>query len=266
MPGVRFTKAVGCGNDFLIVERAAVPNGIDLKKLTQQMCDRHNGVGADGVEWVTDTEGRDFDVSVELINSDGSIAEISGNGTRCVAAWYAAPGDVFANTLRIKTGAGIKECHLLSRAEDHFEFEMAVGRPTQVEERKVGGQSGVMVDYGNPHFVLFVGSFNFDWQSQAERLQADTGAFPKGTNIEFVRILNQHTVEARFFERGAGETLSSGTGSCASAMAAVFSRFCSSPVTVGAPGGAQLVRIEEQTYLRGPARLICTGEFSISGL
>ena len=266
MSGVRFTKAVGCGNDFLIVERADVPSGIELKKITQQMCDRHNGVGADGIEWVSDMDSSGVNVAAHLINSDGSDAEISGNGTRCVAAWYAARGGNPSNTVRIRTGAGIKECHLLSRADDHFEFEMAIGRPTQVEERKVGGQSGVMVDYGNPHFVLFVGSFNFDWQQQAERLQADTGAFPKGTNVEFVRVLNQHTVEARFFERGAGETLSSGTGSCASAMASVFSRFCSSPVTVSAPGGAQVVRIEEQTYLRGPAQLICTGEFSISGL
>jgi diaminopimelate epimerase len=262
MAGLRFTKAVGCGNDFLIVERNDVPNGVDIGRLTVQMCDRHNGVGADGIEWVSEAGGQ---LSADLINCDGSVAELSGNGTRCVAAWYAANGKMTGNVVRIQTGAGVKECHLLTRAEDRFEFEMAIGRPQKVDERAVAGQSGVMVDYGNPHFVLFVGSFNFDWQAQAARLQADTGAFPRGTNVEFVRILNQHTIEARFYERGAGETLSSGTGSCAAAMASVFSRFCSSPVTVSAPGGAQVVRIEDQTYLRGPARLICTGTFSILG-
>jgi diaminopimelate epimerase len=166
----------------------------------------------------------------------------------------------------VETGAGGKECKLLAYSEDSFEFEMAMGRPRDVHERTVGGQSGVSVDFGNPHFVLFVGSFNFDWQGLAARLQSDTGAFPNGTNVEFVRVVDRHIVEARFFERGAGQTRSSGTGSCASAMAAVFSRLCSSPVTVKAEGGAQVVRIEDQTYLRGPARIICTGEFSISGV
>jgi diaminopimelate epimerase len=141
---------------------------------------------------------------------------------------------------------------------------MAMGRARAIEDLTVGGQSGVTVDLGNPHFVLFVGSYQFNWQEQAARLQADSGAFPKGTNIEYVHVLDRHTIEARFFERGAGETRSSGTGSIASAMAAIYSRLCDSPVTVVAPGGAQIVRSEDQVYLRGEARIICTGEFSIS--
>jgi diaminopimelate epimerase len=142
---------------------------------------------------------------------------------------------------------------------------MAMGRARSIEERTVDGQNGIAIGLGNPHFVLFVGSFNFGWQELGARLQADKEAFPTGTNVEFVRTIDRHTVEARFFERGAGETRSSGTGSCASALASIFARRCTSPVTVIASGGAQTVRSEDQLYLRGEARLICKGEFSISG-
>jgi diaminopimelate epimerase len=262
---IRFTKASGCGNDFLIVERADLPPGSDLKKLSVELCDRYEGVGADGVEWISGVQSSTHSLHADLINNDGSPAEISGNGTRCVAAWYLSRHAEPSGAVNIATGAGEKQCRLLSRSDNIFEFEMAMGRARNVEERTVAGQAGVVVDLGNPHFVLFVGSFGFDWQELAQRLQSDTGAFPNGTNVEFVRVIDQHVIEAKFFERGAGETRSSGTGSCASAMAAIYSRLCSSPVTVSGPGGSQVVRMEDQLYLRGPAKLICTGEFSISG-
>ena len=266
MPGIAFTKAVGCGNDFLIVDRTSCPASTDIAELTKKMCDRHNGVGADGVEWISNVEVGRHRLSADLINSDGSAAEISGNGTRCVAAWFVSQHSAAMRSVTVDTGAGSKECKLLTHAGDHFEFEMLVGRPRNVQERTVRGQSGISVDLGNPHFVLFVSNFDFDWQSLAARLQSDASAFPNGTNIEFVRVVDRHVVEARFFERGAGQTASSGTGSCAAAIAAVFSRLCTSPVSVVAEGGSQIVRIEDQTYLRGPARIICTGEFSISGV
>jgi diaminopimelate epimerase len=264
MPTIPFVKASACGNDFLIVERDACPAGFSPRQVTIDMCDRYNGIGADGVEWISYGMAG-VDLKADLINSDGSEAEISGNGTRCVAAWFLSDNKEFSGSVRIETGAGVKECRLISHSDLRFDFEMAMGRARAIEERTVGSQSGVAVDLGNPHFVLVVGSFNFDWQGLAARLQADTGAFPAGTNIEFVRSLDRHTVEARFFERGAGETRSSGTGSCAVALASIFGRLCASPVTVIAPGGAQTVRSEDQLYLRGEARLICTGEFSISG-
>jgi len=264
MLSVPFTKASASGNDFLVVAREDCPPDVSLHQLTISMCDRYNGVGADGVEWVSYGTNTDADLKADLINSDGSEAEISGNGTRCAAAWYLSQKKG-VSTVRIATGAGVKECKLLSHSDFRYEFEMAMGRARAIEERTVGGQSGIAIDLGNPHFVLFVGSFNFGWQELAARLQADTGAFPAGTNVEFVRAIDQHTVESRFFERGAGETRSSGTGSCASALAAIFGRMCTSPLTVIAPGGAQTVRSEDQLYLRGEARLICTGQFSISG-
>lgn len=263
MRKVAFTKASACGNDFLIVENESVPAQLDRSGLTVAMCDRYNGVGADGVEWVM-RSGADAEVNADLINSDGSPAEISGNGTRCVAAWYAAQG-LGEPVVRVRTGAGVKQCRLLATTGTRYDFEMEMGRAQHIEDAKIAGQSGVKIDFGNPHFVLFVGSFNFDWQDLARRLQADSGAFPHGTNVEFVRVIDLHHAEAKFYERGAGETRSSGTGSCASALAAIYGRMCTSPVTILAPGGAQTVRAEDQVYLRGEARLICSGEFSISG-
>ncbi len=252
-----FTKASACGNDFLIAEGAGID---DLGVLSRRMCDRHNGVGADGVEWTF--SDKDADVRVRLMNTDGSEAEISGNGTRCVAA------EICARTgkeeVRVLTAAGVKTCRLIERRDPAFEFESDmgkadVGRQLAIETmwlRAVGTQ----VSMGNPHFVIFVDQFPEGWQKQAALIQTQP-QFPQGTNVEYVLVRGPNEIEIRLFERGVGETLSSGTGSCASAVAAIASQRVSSPVKVIAPGGAQTVRWENQVFLRGPATLVCRGEF-----
>src|SRR6516225_5613436 len=115
---VPFTKASACGNDFLIVEGAYAPP--DLHDFSRRICDRHNGVGADGVEWLLPVP--DADMRARLVNADGSEAEISGNGTRCVAAYMVANGS--PGRISIRTGAGLKHCQLMSRDGNSFEFEM----------------------------------------------------------------------------------------------------------------------------------------------
>ena len=115
---------------------------------------------------------------------------------------------------------------------------------------------------GNPHFVIFVDGFQEGWQRQAA-LIATQPAFPEGTNVEYVVVRGPSEIEIRLFERGVGETLSSGTGSCAAAVAAISSRRIASPVKVIAPGGGQTVRWEGRVFLQGPATLICRGEFFI---
>jgi diaminopimelate epimerase len=259
---VPFTKANGCGNDFLIIDGNYEPQ--DLSSFTRQICDRHTGVGADGVEWVFPAE--DADASVRLINADGSEAEISGNGTRCVAAYlcHEHPRD----RVTIRTGAGLKLCTLMSFDDVRYEFEMAMGSPIVGREMtlQLNGQEvrGTAVSMGNPHYVFFVAEFPADWQ----RLGAEIGKRPEfehGVNVEFVKIHDHANVEARFYERGVGETRSSGTGSCASAVAAIAARHAKSPVHVHAPGGAQTVRWDGEVYLRGPAELVCRGEFFVKG-
>jgi len=258
--GLAFTKASACGNDFLIVGGEGVSG--DLGSLTLRLCDRHNGIGADGVEWLFPDD--EADVRVRLINADGSEAEISGNGTRCVAAEMCSHAD--KTTVVIRTGAGLKTCQLVGRRGHEFEFETDMG------EAKVGGPLaietmwlravGTPVSMGNPHFVVFVERFAEDWQRQAALIQTQAH-FPQGTNVEYVMVRGGKEIEIRLFERGVGETQSSGTGSCAAAVAAIAAGRASSPVTVVAPGGSQTVRLDGHVYLRGPATLIGKGEFFI---
>ncbi len=265
---IPFTKASACGNDFLLVEGEHASGA--LSALSRRLCDRHGGVGADGVEWLfPDAEA---DVKARLINADGSEAELSGNGTRCVAAEICSREN--KTKVVVRTGAGLKTCRLIGRKDGRedgrqgstFEFETDMGQP------EVGSQLsietmwvravGMKVSMGNPHFVIFVENFLDDWQRQAALIGTQS-QFSQGTNVEYVVVRGANEIEIRLFERGVGETQSSGTGSCASAVAAVASGRVASPVTVIAPGGAQIVRWENQVYLRGPATLICRGEFFV---
>ena len=257
---MRFTKASACGNDFLIVDGAEA--GGDFSALTRRLCDRHNGVGADGVEWLFPDD--EADVMARLINADGSEAEISGNGTRCVAAEICSRSQ--KTEVVIRTGAGLKTCRLLGKQGTAFEFETDMGLATVGEQLAIETANvrtlGTIVSMGNPHFVVFVDRFPEDWQRQAALIQTQP-QFPKGTNVEYVLVRSPNEIEIHLFERGVGETQSSGTGSCASAVAAIARGKVASPVTVIAPGGLQTVRWEGQVYLRGPATLICRGEFLV---
>ncbi len=259
---IPFAKASACGNDFLLVEGARASG--DLGALTRRLCDRHNGVGADGVEWLFPDGQSGVDVKARLINADGSEAEISGNGTRCVAAEICSRED--KKEVVVRTGAGLKTCRLMSRQGFTFEFETDMGQP------EVGGELaietmwvralGTKVSMGNPHFVIFVENFQDGWQKQAALIGTQP-QFPQGANVEYAVVRGGNEIEIRLFERGVGETESSGTGSCAAAVAAIAGRRVASPVTVLAPGGAQIVRWENHVYLRGPATLVCRGEFFV---
>ena len=256
---VPFTKASACGNDFLIIEGRHMP--ADPGAFARQICDRHSGVGADGVEWLFPSD--DADLSIRLINADGSEAEISGNGTRCVAAYAAANGG--KEKLAIRTGAGIKHCELIRSNGNSFEFEMEMGTPQMGEPFTLMTASanvqGTPVSMGNPHYVVFVDKFSSTWQAEAGQIQKQP-CFHDGVNVEFVHVMGPNAIEVRFFERGVGETQSSGTGSCASAVAAIAAGRVQSPVSVQAPGGTQVVRWSgNKVFLRGPAQLICRGEF-----
>jgi diaminopimelate epimerase len=255
---IPFVKASACGNDFLIIDSTQRPE--DLAALSKRLCDRHQGVGADGVEWLSPAP--DADISARLFNADGSEAEISGNGTRCVAAYLCA--EQAKEKVVIRTGAGLKTCTLTSRHEAQYEFETAMGEPQVGEESPVKLASrevrGIPVSMGNPHYVIFVKEFATDWQREAAEIGRHRD-FKQGINIELVTTEDKHNISARFFERGVGETQSSGTGSCAAAVAAIAAKKAESPLRVHAVGGTQTVRWQGEVFLRGPAQLICRGEF-----
>lgn len=269
---IPFTKAHACGNDFLIVTEEAAADH-DWAELTQRLCARNTGVGADGVEffrWTGPCSGR-----IRLHNADGSIAEISGNGTRCVAAWMAeALGAQAGDKLEIETDAGVRVCRVNAvRSEDGFEVEVTTGMgvpafaPRTVTLADGTKIAGVEVSTGNPHFVIAVDNAEFTmagktWQAIGTEICAHP-EFPNQTNVEFVRIVSPHEIEIRIFERGVGPTTSSGTGSSASATAALALHGCKSPLTVTAPGGAQTVEWDGpgmELHLTGPAALIARGE------
>lgn len=257
---VPFVKASACGNDFLIIDGLHAP--ADMAAFTRRISERHDGVGADGVEWLFPDQ--EADVRARLFNADGSEAEISGNGTRCVAAyWIAQHG---GTRVRVRTGAGIKECRLLKAADASYQFETAMGEPQPGDEFSIklafGDVAGIPVSMGNPHFVVFVKEFGPGWQAEAAEIGKHHD-FKYGINVELVRIVAQNVIEVRFFERGVGETRSSGTGSCAAAVASIAAGKVRSPVEVRAPGGAQIVRWEGQVFLQGPAVLVCEGEYFV---
>jgi diaminopimelate epimerase len=269
---IPFTKAHACGNDFLIVAEEAAADH-DRVNLTRRLCARNTGIGADGIEffaWTGPMSGR-----IRLHNADGSIAEISGNGTRCVAAWMALergfqPGE----ELCIETDAGLRLCRVNAlKTDGEFTVEVTAGMgvptfaPRTVALANGLAVAGIEVYTGNPHFVVVVENAEFavagrSWQEIGAEICRHT-AFPHQTNVEFARIVTPTEIEIRIFERGVGPTNSSGTGSSAAATAAIALHSCQSPLTVVALGGAQTVEWDgpgKELRLTGPASLIARGE------
>jgi len=261
MPSLPFVKATACGNDFILIEgKHAKP--ADMPELTRRICERHLGVGADGVEWLIPEQNDVADIRVKLYNADGSGAEVSGNGTRCVAAWLTH--QTGKKELKIQTDAGVKRCILTRQEGMNFEFQMSMGEAVVKDpirlELYTGQVEGIPVSMGNPHFVMLVDDFEPDWQGEASVISTHRN-FKQGMNVELVRARSSSEIEIRIFERGAGETQSSGTGSCAAAVASIFAGKARSPVKVVSPGGAQIVEWNSEVILTGPAQILCEGEF-----
>jgi diaminopimelate epimerase len=262
---ISFVKAHACGNDFLIIEESLAERR--HAALARKLCARNTSVGADGIEFLE--RGPDGEFFLRLFNADGSEAELSGNGTRCVAAWLASSEG--RQDVALGTHGGVRACHVVEAADPHYliESEMGVPRVMQrtIEVAGVGNIAGAMVNVGNPHFVLFVDAENFSahghsWQ-QLGSLISTSPLFPHGTNVEFVRVLGPSEIAFRIFERGCGPTTSSGTGTCASSAAAMALRGAERELTALAEGGAQRTvwpSADAVMKLTGPAEIICHGE------
>ena len=202
------------------------------------------------------------DAAIKLWNSDGSRSEISGNGTRCAAALVVFEGHSLDH-ITISTGAGPKRLRLL-RTEGHsFSFEMNMGSAI-IEELQSGlvpGRDSVILNVGNPQCAVFAADFEFDWRAMGAQLERHP-RFPNRTNVSFVRVVDGHRIEARFFERGAGETKSSGTGATGAVAAAIARGWVKSPVDVETPAGVLEIRLNNAEYLlSGPAEIVASGEF-----
>ena len=267
---IPFTKAHGAQNDFLLTWRKDAPED-GRAAIARAICHRHTGVGADG--WLLVEAGPEgtaeggADGSIQLYNSDGSMAELSGNGTRCAAAFLMRHGCA-AEVVRIRTGAGIKTLRMLERRGLLFAIEMNMGRPEIAAARfslplAAGPREVTLLWVGNPQCAVLVENLDFDWRAMGAEIESHAH-FPNRTNVSFVRPVNEHTIDVRFYERGAGETMSSGTGSTGAAAAAVARGLAKSPVRVLTPAGPIDLRLEQEVYLTGPAEIVAEGEFLLA--
>ena len=259
---MRFTKMQGCGNDFLVFDPGEVEE-VDLPDLARRACDRHFGAGADGI--LVPAPSETADLEMVYLNSDGSPSEMCGNGLRCLARYAKDRGMVDGEALTVATGAGIKKILLFEDGTSRVDMG-APGFDTQVE---VGGFQFLRVSMGNPHAVAFLGSEAevevLDLSAIGPPLENDP-VFPHKTNVEFGFAGGAGEVRMRIWERGAGETLASGSGSCAVAVAAIEQGLASSPVRVRMDGG--VVQVEwpggdKPVYITGPAEYVCRGDLLI---
>jgi len=264
---IPFVKAHACGNDFLVIEESVA--GRNHAELARLLCSRNTSIGADGIEFLDRSGSRPGDYFLRLFNADGSEAELSGNGTRCVAAWLAHSEGI--ERVALGTHGGIRACRVMERSGTEYliESEMGVPRvmPRTIVLPHVGEVEGAMVNVGNPHFVLFVETEDFSahglpWQ-ELGAIISGSPHFPHGTNVEFVQVRSKREIAFRIFERGCGPTTSSGTGTCASSAAAMVLRETDRELTAIAEGGPQRTvwpANQAAMLLTGPAEIVCQGE------
>jgi diaminopimelate epimerase len=258
---LNFAKAHAYGNDFLYV-RADEVAGAALPAMARAMCDRHAGIGADGLIVYAGTAP---DVTMRLFNADGSVAEVSGNGVRALAALLLRHDPEADARLAVRTDAGVKELQRIGGDGARQTFRAAMGQPRDVRKAlpiEVAGESVqfALLNMGNPQCVV-LGPL-----PDERRFRRLGGAlerhemFPEGTNVEFADVEAPDRVRILIWERGVGPTASSGTGSCAALVAAASFGGAARDAQVIAPGGAQRVEWQaDNIYLTGWAEVICEG-------
>jgi diaminopimelate epimerase len=284
---INFCKFEGFGNDYIVIAADELRGFASIGDLAKDICDRENGIGSDGIAvWekleTGSSEGADF--SVRIINPDGSEAGFSGNGTRCAVAYLYYKNIWSAGSLKLSTLSGIKKYTLLPKAPGtspgHYWFDAEIGRPKFAGreipmaleqecvtdfplETSAGKISITAVNVGNPVCVIFVNDLSaFDWRALGAEIE-NHEFFPDRTNVVFVKVVDPKNVEVRIWERGAGETPSSGTCCTAAAVAAAFTGKTEREVSVHAPGGITEVtwRADGEMMLRGRADLVICGEY-----
>jgi len=268
-PMLHVAKAHAFGNDFLFVPRDQVA-GEDLPALARAMCARHEGLGADGLILYGSEDGA---VTMRLINADGSPSELSGNGLRCLAALVTRQreqegGGPVSTVVHVRTDAGPRELSLTARSGARYTFRAAMGAPTNVRQVRLevlgAPMDLVVLGMGNPQCVQLVETLPDEAAfARLGPALATHAFFPEGTNVEFAVVEPPDRVRILIWERGVGPTKSSGTGSCASAVAAAAFGGASRDLEVVAPGGAQRVEWREDgVYLTGWAEVVFEGAWA----
>lgn len=284
----RFVKFHGFGNDYIVIESSELTGLAELGEFARRICNRHYGAGADGIAVIAPPPDQSADFQVRIFNPDGSEASLSGNGTRCAAAYLYYKQLWTAEDLRLSTRAGVKLYTLREHSDPaRYVFDSELGQPkfdsasipmiTEEPMEKVidyqldvNGKaiSVTALQMGNPNCCIFVKDFDsLDWRQVGRNLE-NHKQFPERTNVVFVRVVDRQTIELRIWERGVGETEASGTCSCAAAVAAMIKGKSDRRVTVLMPGGKAKIHWRGknggdtgEVVITGSAEVIYAGEW-----
>jgi len=276
----------GAGNDFILIETADME--FDWTAASKVMCDRHYGIGADGLLLLMPSDIADF--KMRIFNADGSESEMCGNGLRCMVKYYLDRGSKAGKTgkIRVETITGIREAKRLVNKDESFEIQVSMGKPV-FDEDDIPVQSGQcevdikqllacniavagndfrlnLVSMGNPHAIYFTDNQITDFPlSDIGPEITGNEIFPEGINFEVARVLDRNNIEARVWERGVGETLACGSGACAIAVTAIMHDYTGNKVTVRLPGGILKAEWDGlgEVYLSGPAKKVYTGIWEV---
>jgi diaminopimelate epimerase len=279
----RFTKFHGFGNDYLVIESSELSETENLNEFARRICNRHYGAGGDGVALVTRVKNDDADFEVRIFNPDGSEAGLSGNGTRCAAAYLYYQKLWSAKELLLGTRSGVKRYLLKDNpCPGKYLFDSELGEPRfdsasipittekpmqQVFEYPLNVNGEIhritALQMGNPNCCIFVDDFDsIDWRQLGKAIETHP-QFPDRTNVVFVRVINPQTIELRIWERGVGETTASGTCSCAGAVASMALKKTQRQISVLMQGGEARIqwRDDGQVVITGTAEVVYSAEW-----
>lgn len=280
---IPFTKFHGLGNDFIVARGSGLPKS--LPALARSITERHSGVGADGLIITLPPANKKNDAKIRFFNADGSEPEMSGNGIRCAGAYLLGKKRA-RRPVRIETGVGVKPLQLVKTGNDGWIFEVGMGAPI-LEPAKIPFLAGdatapivafslpthrgvlpvTVTSIGNPHCTVFVADFAaIDWASLGREIEGND-RFPNRTNVEFVKVISRREIEVRFWERGVGETMSSGTGSCGAVIACILNGVTERKVRVRTVAGDLQVNwpAKGEVTLTGPVERIARGTYYYRG-
>ncbi len=278
---MKLIKAQVLGNDFLVINQNDASQVEDLNLFARVVCDRHFGIGADGLIITSLIGEKKDEASFRIFNHDGTEAEVSGNGLRCAVAYMYYTKLTDSSNIIFHTSAGKRTSELLQKDKATFILRIDMGIPI-LSSRDIpfddGSEYEKVVDYnltigqkkyritclsiGNPHCAVFVSSFpsRIEWHQLGREIESHP-FFPNRTNVEFVKVINRKEIKALFWERGVGETLASGSGACASAVASILRGLTDKKVTVKTSSGELVVEWEsDRVFQIGPVEVICESE------
>ncbi len=256
---MHFVKSHGIGNDFVIIEDA---EGQDISELAKLLCDRHFGVGSDGLLVYEESSIADF--RMRMFNPDGTEAEMCGNGIRCITlyAYKKSPKKVF----KVETKIGVLDCEVTSN--DPFKVRVNMGQPREIRPHSLILDNKTfdltLVSMGNPHAINFVEDvYSIPLRDLGPKIENHPD-FPNRTNVEFVQIIDRAHVIVKVWERGAGETLACGSGACAVAVASIVNNYTDNLVEVTLPGGKLNIEWDKELgiFMEGPAEEVFIGEMN----